>query len=771
MSTAVPGSRLLSAADGFTDLACFAFAAWTLLCHLTVFLGGSLRQLLAAATVAALLLGAALLLRPRLQGPELANATTPQGPPAPPLPLWVRVAGLAIGGGLAGALAVGIDPLRLWLPCALYLLVTAVASLRRPPEAAEPAPSRAAAVALWSMAVGAALLTAGLCRPDADDALYVSMAVTAADAPSSPLLASDPLHGVPGVRLDFPTYRLHALEPLAGAAAYLTGVDAIVWLHLVLPPFAALLGVLAMGRVARRVAPTRWPWVTAAVVVLLVGVGQPHGWHGNFAFVRLHQGKGILVTVVLTLLLAYGVELASSPGRRAWLRLAATATAAVGLNASALWLTPAVALPGVLAAIPLDRRAFRTAALAGLALGYPLLLAAGFSLALRSTSNPLRPYLLGLPVLPSLEIMRAQAEPPPAAITPPPASPRRLAHLVDRIFLDGRFAIPCAIVLLCGWWLSPETLARRLHLVFAALAATMLVNPHLVDWLAAHVVGPHTAWRLAWVVPLPLLLALALTAPAARWPGAGGTVGAALAVAGFVGLVGAYPVWSPANETSLRPFRLKVPVEREVAAALAGAVRPHAVVVAPGDVSPWVTTFHHHPHPLVVRNQYLQPLREHLGAGEVAARRDLTWLVSQPDPRPAQLDRLLRGLDRFEVEGICFPAAVPPGTPLANGLAELGFRRSVVVSGREVWSRDLGGISGARCPRDARANGPSQPPSRHRRRRAGRSHRGATPTRDRGRRWGREGGEDRRRLPRRRLRRGGRRGERGSAGREPPTTA
>lgn len=687
MSTAVPGSRLLRAADGLCNLACFAFAAWTLLCHLTVFLGGSLLQLLSAATVVAVLVGAARLLPHR-------ERNTPEEPaPAPPVPgrrtpPWVTVAGVALGGGLALALVMGVDPIRLWLPATAYLVVATLASLRRPPEPTEPAPSRASAVGLWSLAVAAVLLTAGLCRPDADDALYVSMAVAAADAPAAPLLAGDPLHGVPGVRLDFPTYRLHALEPLAGAASHLTGVEAIVWLHLVVPPLAALVGVLAVGRVARRVAPTRWPWVTAAVVALLVGVGQPHGWHGNFAFVRLHQGKGILVTVALTLLLAYSLELARSPGRRTWLRLAAAATAAVGLNASALWLTPAVVLPAVLAAVPLDRRGARAAALTGLALAYPLLLGAGFSLALRSTAQPLRPYLLGLPILPSLDSMRSQAEPPPAVAAHPRAVPPRLAHLVDRVFLDARFAIPCAIVLLCGWWLSPETLARRLHLVFAALAATALFNPHLVDWLAANVVGPHTAWRLAWVVPLPLLLALALTAPAARWPGAVGTGAGILLVGGFVALTSAYPVWSPANETTFRPLHLKTPPEREVARALGAAVRPSAVVVAPLDVSPWLTTFHHHPHPLVVRNQYLQPLRERLGAEEVNARRDLAWLVSQPELRPAHLERLLRGLDRFAVEGVCFPSPVAHRSALDAGLTELGFRRSRgVVGGCEIWAR------------------------------------------------------------------------------------
>lgn len=686
---ALSPSRLLHAADTLCDLACFGFAAWTLLCHLTVFLGGSLRQLLIAATVTAILLGTVRLLRRRRQpGPALESPPPPTDPGRHE-PRWVMAAGLAAGTGLAVALAVGVDPLRLWLPATAYLVAATLANLRRSPDPAEAVPSRAGAVGLWSLAVAAALLTACVCRPDADDALYVSMAVTAADAPSAPLLASDPLHGVSDVRIDFPTYRLHALEPLAGAAAYLSGVDAIVWLHLVLPPLAALVGVLAVGRAARRVAPSRWPWVTAAVVTLLIGIGQPHGWHGNLAFVRLHQGKGVLVTVLLTLLLAYSLELAGSPGRRTWLRLAAAAVAAVGLNASALWLTPTVVLAAGLAALPPDRRAARAIALTGLALLYPLLLGAGFSLALRSFAGPLQPYLLGLPDLPPVDEMRAQVEPAPTVTSGLQAKPPRLAHVVDRVFLDARFAVPCAIVLLCGWCLSPEALARRLHLVFASLTATVLANPHLVDWLAAHVTGPQTAWRAAWVVPLPLLIALALTAPAARWPGPRGATAAALLVCAFVALAGEYTVLAPANQTSLRPFRLKTPPEREVAEALAGAVPPHAVVVAPRDVAPWLTTLHHHPHPLVVRNQYLQPLRERLGDDEVDARRDMVRIVSRPDARPAQVHRFLLGLDRFEVEGVCFRSSVAHRSALHAGLTALGFRSHGAVGDYEIWTRTL----------------------------------------------------------------------------------
>jgi len=683
---AATGSGLLRAADAVCDLGCLAFAAWTLLCHVTVFTGGSLDRLLACAAVTAVLLGGAWLLCRRGRAGEPQDLEPdPRAATPRQLQAWVTATAAGIGCVLAVALAAGSNPLGLWAPAAVFLVAAAVLALWVAPDPSERPSSRATAIALWALAVAAALLTASVCRPDADDALYVSMAVAAADAPSAPLLAGDPLHGVPGVRLDFPTYRLHAFELLAGAAAHLTGVEAIAWLHLVLPPLLALIAVLAIGRAARRLAPARWLWVTAAVVVLLVGIGNAHNWYGNMAFVRLQQGKGALVTIMVPLLVAYGLELVQAPGPRTWLRLAAAQVAAVGMTATGLWVAPPVALLAATAALHRHRSATRAVALAGAASLYPLLLGAAFSVALTQPSSPLGPFLTGLKTTHTAH----RAEPPPAA-APPYRSQQVLSWTVNRVFLDARLAIPCACVLLCGWWLSPEPLVRRLHLAFSAFTVMVPLNPHLVDWTLRHVTGSvHVYWRVLWTLPLPLLLALALTAPVARWPSRLGPILSVLLVGGFVALTSDHTVLGAANQTSLRPFRLKAPPELEVARALAAAVPSGAVVVAPLDVAPWVTTLHHHPYPLVVRNQYLQPLREKLGPDDITARQDMARLLSHPDARPAQVRRFLLGLDRFRVEGVCFRSSVTHRSVLTAALAALGFQSHGSVDGFEVWARTL----------------------------------------------------------------------------------
>ena len=679
-------ARPLAIADRLLDLGCGGFAVWTLLCHLTVFTGGSLHRLLGTAAATAVVAAVWALRRRRAAG----QGDPPRPEPTPAarrLPGFVTALGIGVGAALGLALAAGVDPLRLWAPAAAYLGVSALLSLRTPPGAAEAPACRRRAFALWALAAAAALLTAGLSRPDADDALYVSLAVAAVDAPDEPLLASDPLHGVPGLRLDFPTYRVHSFELLAAAASLLTGVEVIAWLHLAFAPALALGAVLATARAARRLAPSRWLEVTAAVVALLVGIANAHAWYGNLAFVRLHQGKGVLVTLVVPLIVAYGLELAAAPNRRAALRLAAAQVAAVGLNATGLWVAPAVGLVAAAAALRFDRRGVRGALLAGLACLYPLLLAAGFSLAMRRPDSPLRPFLAAYEAFEA----PADAEEGPAPPARPDAAaqrpPKELALALDRVFLGPRLAVPCALLLLCGWWLSPEPLARRLHLAFAVVVVGVLLCPHLAGPLARSVTGGPTYWRVLWVLPLPLLLALALTASAARWPRRAGRVAALLLVAGFLLLTSERTVMAAANGTSFRPFRLKAPPELEVARAVAAVAPPRAVVVAPAGVAPWLATLHRHPYPLVVRNLYLQPLRERFGAAEVTWRKTTVRTASELEARPAEVRRFLDGVEHFRVDAVCFPASAAHRDALAAGLTRLAFAPRGPSGGYEIWVR------------------------------------------------------------------------------------
>ena len=106
-----------------------------------------------------------------------------------------------------------------------------------------------------------------------------------------------------------------------------------------------------------------------------MGAGRPgdaHRWYGNFAFVRIWQGKSIFLFVFLPLVYAYAVEFALRPTLRSWVLLAAAQIAALGCSSSAVWAAPAGALVAACCALRPTRAGLRRALLVGLASAYVL---------------------------------------------------------------------------------------------------------------------------------------------------------------------------------------------------------------------------------------------------------------------------------------------------------------------------------------------------------------------------------------------------------------
>ena len=264
-----------------------------------------------------------------------------------------------------------------WVVGLALTLLLAGTELRARPIWRRAATTRRHRLALAAMCLGCVALTLVAHRPDADDPFYLNFAVHAVDHPEAPLIAYDTLHGFPELPLSLPVYKVHSIELLEAAVSYLTGLRVLDVAHLLFPVLAALWVVLAYARLSRLLSPTRWIWVLGGALAFLFCIGSPHQSYGNFAFVRLHQGKAVLLSALLPLVIAYGLEFALAPSRRRWLRLAASQIAAVGLSASALWSAPTVAALALASAAPWGRRGARVVLLGLTASAYPLAVAAG----------------------------------------------------------------------------------------------------------------------------------------------------------------------------------------------------------------------------------------------------------------------------------------------------------------------------------------------------------------------------------------------------------
>lgn len=674
--TAWPGQT-----DRVCDAAIGVFALWTLCAHAATFTGQSLNGLLvlfvaAAAIAAGVAWRTRRARRARREGKETELAPTtaadPSDEPGTP-PIWLR-GGVAAWAALC-VLAVNLGaPLEaVWLTAAVLAFALSIRELRasetrsRLPEAREVGSSWIVGLALFCTVV-----TLVSHRPDADDGFYLNLAVSVADDPRAPMLAGDTLHRVPGVPLPLPVYRVHSLELLQGAVSRITSAPVLDVAHLWLPALAALWVPFAFARLTRRILPRAWPWATGvAVGVLLFAGTASHGW-SNFGFVRLHQGKALLLSLLLPLAIAYGIDFARGGGTRRWLRLAAVQIAAVGVSASGLWLAPAVAGVGLLAGMGSLRDASSRARLArGVA-------ASGYVLAL------------------GLALRGATAAAFESAPVPSPeldlASSRLAIQALRTVVGPG---LPGAFVLfaaLGAWAFAESGVARRLC-AFALAATLVLWNPFTASFVAAHLTSAPTYWRVLWLLPIPTLVAVVLTAPieGGRAPRAATAIVAVLAIV----LFGASTLLTPkalapsaANHVRLAAPGWKVP-PKELAAVLAiqAASETTDRVLAPKLVAPWLPAFHGHPTPLVVRSEYLPVLHDALGPDELARRMRLLRLVSG-DRRPPRALELLRAAileDGLAIVCLAKPARRWPD--VTGLLEETGFQRIHADADYEVWKR------------------------------------------------------------------------------------
>ncbi|MEM1203496.1 MAG: DUF6077 domain-containing protein [Acidobacteriota bacterium] len=588
-------------ADRLVDRWVAAFALWTVVCHGVIFSGGDLHDL-----------------------------------------LW------AVAATAAAGLVFGI-----WL------------RRRRSVRAPEPGQiltrSEVAWLAAW--AVLAVSATAVLSRADVDDAYYLNMAITTADHPERPLMCCDSLHGRPDLALAPPSSRFRTLEVLTGTLSYLTGIDVIQWHHRVLPPIAALLLVLAWARLYRWLAPGRWLWCLGVTIVTFLTVADTNAWYSNLAFVRLHQGKAVFVSVLVPLILAKGLEMGRNPSRRAWWRLAAVQVAGLGLNATATWLAPTIAILALVAGQRrLDLGGLRAVATGGLTCAYPL--AAG--LYLRTVMS----FVLASSV--------ANKD-----------SYELLANAVSYVLGRGGLMWAAPVMVALAWWASPPGLGRRVAIVFPVGFFLVFFNPWTAHWFASKATGSYVYWRVFWILPLPAYMAMVLTIPLTL---RGSIPWAWLRRGITAAVVGAFLFWIPGtwmlsegNGVTVAPFRLKAGFQREVAEQLVAHVEPGATVLAPVDVAPWVTTFHDHPHPLVVRRQYL---RGDLGRGEVLSRWKVARWVSGQEKRPRVFRAFQRSLFKYGVTGVCFRRRIPDYQRTVTFLTVNGYERDFAKWGYEVWTRD-----------------------------------------------------------------------------------
>lgn len=656
-----------------TDAVVLVFASWTVCCHFVVKTGGTILTLLATAAAVAIAAYVLLRLYPNLLG---RPAAPPRTPDADRGPLERRPWILRGFGVLAALVGVGLflktgNALLLWWWGAVLLGVAGglILLLERPRNAPCP-PSRRHERVLWVLAAVCVLVTLIGNRPDYDDSLYVNFAVGAVENPDLPLLRYDTMHGIPDLPIYLPVYRLHSWELWNAALSILTGLPAIVCFHLISAALVAALLPLAHARLFRLLVPRLWPMAVTVLVIVLLAVGETHRWYGNFAFVRIWQGKGLALFVFLPLIYAMALEFLRAPTRRGWLLLAAGQVAAIGATSTSIWLGPVAAWSALGCGFAVKRRGFVNFALGLLASVYPL----GVGWLLKSRAKVL-------------------LRPSQAAVDPNNGYGELLHQHLGVVLGTSVLQTVVLIVVLSAWALAPPRgLARRFAVGVPLAVWFVLLNPYLARWIVYNVSG-IAYWRCFWALPVPILVTLAIVSPLhLKRPGLlspkmayAVTLGLVL---GFVFLLPSYGGLSSENRVSLGWPGLKVRKDTyRIAKVLQRSVPGGSFVVAPDHVGLWLPTFQDQPYPLRVRH-YLDMLytRSLIGEQSYQARELLTRYAAGEAREGEGPDLFTAALKRFPVAAVCLKRSETTEA-LAPALSKAGFHIQQSTKKYLVWVR------------------------------------------------------------------------------------
>jgi hypothetical protein len=645
--------------DRGMPLVVLPYAVWTMYVHLITATHANFDTLLYGLPVVGLIAVVATAAWFRLPEPArwYEPAVLGDQPVGGPIAAWItRAIGqrsapivvLALAIAWVGLLSAGLPYAVFWWMALLAMCGAWMWNLRGESSATseEDAGNHAAWIVVL-IAAAAVCVTLFASRPDADDAFYRSISATLLRYPQQPVLLHDTLYRLPDVPILLQFYRLSNYDVLVATLARLTGIDHLLVAYLVLPSLFAAFSVLGWAYLLRRIVRARWPWVLLILFLAVLALGEVHRDVGNFAFVRLFQGKAILVTGMVPVIAGAALPFARHGGARHWLLLFAAEIAALGVSASALFVAPAAAALGLAGGWSANGASSRRFVLGMLASVY--VFGAGWAMA---------------------SVAHGGAE-DLVSTSPMPA----VMPILDDTW--GVWSTRLLLVALLAAWAFVRDPVRARYLSAGAFFFLLAVlDPYTVRVVADHFVGVRTYWRLTWTLPLPLFLAVLLDGVIGRALHVRPKALAACACAALACLAIAFG-WRfgtlrSANGVTLGlPGPKVAPVEYRVAAKIDKAVPEEGVVLAPQSVSIWLPGFVEHPQLLGVRSLYLTrafPLQD------AARRSSLMRYVAGEYRPPHSAVWFADALRRYGLTAVVFVHSAPWRGEMEDVLAHDGWQ-------------------------------------------------------------------------------------------------
>ena len=448
-------------------------------------------------------------------------------------------------------------------------------------------------------------------RQDEDESFYLNMVLGAQRSLGS-LFLYDTLSGDGPRQIMMPTYRIHTFELLFGTIADLFNVAPIYVSHLLLPlPLIVLIAGI-YWLILDGIMGARW-FVASLFVPAIMMFNTQHYWAwGLHGFVRLFEGKALLLSAIVPLIAALTVRCLARRDRTDCFALGLAQCCAVGLSANGVFVGPFAS--------------------GFVALAY---LVASPRLAMLRRVFALVPTLL-YPILAALAILALGYTQPSEM-----QDEGEAAVYLFAVTGHGLVGIVLLALLMCFGITTHHTSIHRAAVAYMPAALAVTLNP--VSWAAISAFTGMLGFRIFWAVPAPLMIAALITVIFMRIGIRSEVKLVALALAAIIagGIFNA-AVSPPGLRIYWHAPTLKVNREDyNDATLLASMADPRCTVLAPERISLWIATIPNAPYPVFTRRLYLDMYRFTMPTAEREARIRLADMVDKGSPaEPADIARL-----------------------------------------------------------------------------------------------------------------------------------
>ncbi|MGC9975576.1 MAG: DUF6077 domain-containing protein [Syntrophales bacterium] len=195
-------------------------------------------------------------------------------------------------------------------------------------------------LALAILIMAAIVVTLCAHRPDLDDSSYLQTALSTLRNPTLPIFSFDTSLGNLVGQFRFPPTLLTSYELLSALVADFTRISLLSVYYIIIPAISAALTIIVAFLLSRWFLPSRAAVIAVAIFFLIcLAWGESHVAYGNRLFVRLFQGKGLLIAIITPSIIFAGLLAMRRPSWQTRLLFGACIVAGLGVSSTGLIVT------------------------------------------------------------------------------------------------------------------------------------------------------------------------------------------------------------------------------------------------------------------------------------------------------------------------------------------------------------------------------------------------------------------------------------------------